>query len=39
RVPDDVGVWDPAFDVTPASNVSAIITERGVFRAPYRFEP
>ena len=39
RVPDYVGVWDPAFDVTPASNVSAIITERGVFQGPYRFEP
>jgi methylthioribose-1-phosphate isomerase len=25
----------PAFDVTPARLVSAIITERGVVRAPY----
>jgi methylthioribose-1-phosphate isomerase len=30
-------VFNPAFDVTPASLVSAIITERGVFRPPYRF--
>jgi methylthioribose-1-phosphate isomerase len=26
---------NPAFDVTPARYVSAIITERGVARAPY----
>ena len=25
----------PAFDVTPAANISAIITEAGVLRAPY----
>jgi methylthioribose-1-phosphate isomerase len=29
-VPDGVGVWNPAFDVTPAQLVTAIITERGV---------
>ena len=29
-VPDGVGVLNPAFDVTPASLVSAIFTERGV---------
>jgi len=34
-VPDGVGVENPAFDVTPARYVSAIITERGVARAPY----
>ena len=28
---------NPAFDVTPAGLVSAIVTERGVQRAPYRF--
>jgi methylthioribose-1-phosphate isomerase len=33
--PAAVGVFNPAFDVTPAELVSAIITERGVFRAPY----
>ena len=37
RVPDAVRVWNPAFDVTPAENVTAIITERGVFRGPYDF--
>ena len=28
-------MFAPAFDVTPASLVSAIITERGILRAPY----
>lgn len=30
-VPDGVEVWNPAFDVTPANLVSAIVTECGVF--------
>jgi methylthioribose-1-phosphate isomerase len=30
-------VFNPAFDVTPAELITAIITERGVFRSPYRF--
>ena len=34
--PDDVLVENPAFDVTPSKYVTAIITERGVARAPYR---
>jgi len=34
-VPDGVGVENPAFDVTPAEYVAAIITERGVAKAPY----
>ena len=34
-VPEGVGVENPAFDVTPAKYVSAIITERGIARAPY----
>ena len=29
------GIENPAFDVTPAKYVTAIITERGVLRAPY----
>ncbi len=33
--PHQVGIWNPAFDVTPAKYVTAIITERGVMRAPY----
>jgi methylthioribose-1-phosphate isomerase len=34
-VPDGVLVENPAFDVTPAKYVAAIITERGIARAPY----
>jgi methylthioribose-1-phosphate isomerase len=34
-VPDGVEVENPAFDVTPARYVSAIITEQGVAKAPY----
>ncbi len=34
-VPDGVEVENPAFDVTPAKYVTAIITERGIARAPY----
>jgi methylthioribose-1-phosphate isomerase len=33
--PEGVGVRHPAFDVTPARLISAIITDRGVLRAPY----
>ncbi|MFL5940412.1 MAG: S-methyl-5-thioribose-1-phosphate isomerase [Gaiellaceae bacterium] len=29
------GAWNPAFDVTPAELISAIVTEHGVHRAPY----
>ena len=30
-----IDVWNPSFDVTPASYVSGIITESGVVRAPF----
>ena len=33
--PDGVGVENPAFDVTPAKYIAAIVTERGIARAPY----
>ncbi len=33
--PEGIAVANPAFDVTPNRYVSAIITERGVARAPY----
>jgi len=33
--PEGVQVENPAFDVTPAKYVVAIITERGIARAPY----
>jgi methylthioribose-1-phosphate isomerase len=35
--PEASPVFNPAFDVTPASLISAIVTERGVFRPPYHF--
>jgi methylthioribose-1-phosphate isomerase len=35
-VPEGVQVENPAFDVTPAKYVSAIVTERGIVRAPYQ---
>jgi methylthioribose-1-phosphate isomerase len=34
-VPDGVGIENPAFDVTPAKYVTAIVTEKGIARAPY----
>ena len=34
-VPEGVQVENPAFDVTPAKYVTAIVTERGVARPPY----
>ena len=33
--PQDVDVFNPAFDVTPAALISGIITEYGVVTAPY----
>jgi methylthioribose-1-phosphate isomerase len=33
--PKDVRVYNPAFDVTPARLVSAIVTEKGVLKSPY----
>ncbi|MEO7027977.1 MAG: S-methyl-5-thioribose-1-phosphate isomerase, partial [Acidobacteriaceae bacterium] len=33
--PNDVGIENPAFDVTPAKYITAIITERGVLSAPF----
>lgn len=33
--PKGVGIFNPAFDVTPANLVTAIITERGVAYPPY----
>src|SRR5580700_975332 len=34
-VPDGVAIENPAFDVTPAKYVAAIITEKGIAHAPY----
>ena len=33
--PHGVQIQNPAFDVTPAKNITAIITERGVLRVPF----
>jgi len=32
--PNGVDIYNPAFDVTPAENITAIITERGVIEKP-----
>ena len=34
--PDDVAVGNPAFDVTPAQYITAIITEKGVVYPPFK---
>jgi len=36
--PEGVKVWSPAFDVTPADLIAAIITEKGIHRPPYNFK-
>ncbi|MFO7730124.1 MAG: S-methyl-5-thioribose-1-phosphate isomerase [Spirochaetia bacterium] len=33
--PDRVEVYNPAFDVSPAENITAIVTEQGVLYPPY----
>ncbi len=33
--PEGINAFNPAFDVTPASMVTAIITEKGVLKPPY----
>lgn len=35
--PDGTPVYNPAFDVTPGTLVTAIVTEAGVHRGPYAF--
>ncbi len=34
-VPAAARVWNPAFDVTPADLITALVTDRGVIRPPY----
>ncbi|OGP14505.1 MAG: S-methyl-5-thioribose-1-phosphate isomerase [Deltaproteobacteria bacterium RIFCSPLOWO2_02_FULL_50_16] len=34
--PGDIKVSNPAFDVTPAELITAIVTEKGVVRAPFK---
>ncbi len=36
--PENVDVYNPAFDVTPSRLITAIVTEEGIFRYPYSFE-
>jgi methylthioribose-1-phosphate isomerase len=36
-VPEGAAVYNPAFDVTPAELITAIITDRGIVRPPYSF--
>ena len=36
--PEGINVYNPSFDVTPNQLITAIITERGVVRAPYGFK-
>src|SRR4051794_33288048 len=33
--PANAKIWNPAFDVTPHRFIAGIITEKGIFRAPY----
>ena len=33
--PEGAQVWNPAFDVTPNNLIAGIITEKGIFRAPF----
>ncbi len=33
--PQGMNAWNPAFDVTPAALVTAIVTDRGVLRPPF----
>jgi methylthioribose-1-phosphate isomerase len=33
--PEAAGVWNPAFDVTPAGLVTAFVTDAGVLRPPF----
>jgi methylthioribose-1-phosphate isomerase len=37
--PAGIKVYSPAFDVTPADLITAIITDRGIIRPPYEFGP
>jgi methylthioribose-1-phosphate isomerase len=33
--PEAAGVWNPAFDVTPAARITAFVTDAGVLRPPF----
>ncbi len=33
--PEGIDVYNPAFDITPSENITAIITERGIIKPPF----
>jgi methylthioribose-1-phosphate isomerase len=33
--PEGIDVYNPAFDITPAENISAIVTEKGIIKPPF----
>jgi methylthioribose-1-phosphate isomerase len=33
--PNNIDIYNPAFDVTPAENITAIITEKGIINKPF----
>ena len=36
NAPKEIAAYNPAFDVTPSENITAIVTERGIARPPYK---
>ena len=36
RIAAEVDVINPAFDITPNINIDSLITEKGIFKAPYK---
>lgn len=34
--PEGIGVYNPAFDVTPHENITGIITEKGILKEPFK---
>ena len=34
--PENIAVANPAFDVTPQKHITAIVTERGIIKRPFR---
>ncbi|MEA1884368.1 MAG: S-methyl-5-thioribose-1-phosphate isomerase [Thermotogota bacterium] len=34
--PENISVYNPAFDVSPAENITAIVTEKGIVYPPYK---
>ncbi len=37
--PENINFYNPAFDVTPNELITGIITEKGIFRPPFKFNP